>query len=87
MAANLRTIPESDTEGEQALEYIAKKVGELSSMKVEVYEDPDSGGIILSGQGWANLKSKSMMEIQKSEVSQIVNSICKFINAVEGLRS
>jgi len=64
---------------------IAKKIGDLTTMKVNVHPGTKPNYLKLSGQGQNIYKSPCINSIQETEAAYLVESVLQFINALEDL--
>jgi hypothetical protein len=64
---------------------IAKKVGDLTAMKVEIQPGPLPEMLLLSARPQHTLKSTCISRILKNESAYIIESVRMFIDATDGL--
>jgi hypothetical protein len=64
---------------------IAKKVGDLTAMKVEMHPDPEPDILQLSGQAQHTLKSTCITGILEADAPYMMESVRSFIDATDDL--
>ncbi|MEN8156635.1 MAG: hypothetical protein ABFS10_06780 [Bacteroidota bacterium] len=82
---SLKVVPGADQKSSQCSSVIPKKLGDLTSMKIEVHPDPQPGILQLSGQAQHFLESTCITGILKDEADYVIESIIKYIKAIDNL--
>lgn len=85
ITASLRNTSGTKLISNQHSSLIAKKIKDLTAMKVEMHPGPEPDAIQLSGQAQHTLKSTSINGILKVEAAYMVESVRRFIDALENL--
>jgi len=65
--------------------FIAKKVGDLTDMKIDIHPGPEPDILQLSGQAKYTLKSTCITGILEDESAYMMESVRKFIDATDNL--
>jgi len=83
--ASLRITSGTKQKSNQHSSVIAKKIKDLTAMKVDLHPGPVTDIIILSGQAQNTLKSTSITGILKVEAAYMIESVRRFIDTLENL--
>jgi hypothetical protein len=85
ITARLRMASGTRQKNLQRCSLIAKKVGDLTAMKAEIYPGPMPDILQLSGQAQHTLKSTCITGILETEAAYIMESVRSFIDASDDL--
>jgi len=85
ITASLRITSGTKQKSNQHSSLIAKKIKDLTAMKVDMHPGPVPDIIQLSGQAQHTLKSTSITGILKVEAAYMIESVRRFIDALDDL--
>ena len=85
ITTRLRMVTVSGHRSNQHSSLIVKKVGDLTTMKAEIHPDPLPDILKLSGQAQHSLKSTCITRILEAEAAYIIESIRRFMDAMDDL--
>jgi hypothetical protein len=85
ITARLRKNPVPKKKSVPNSRVIVKKIGDRSIMRIDILPDPEPGFLHLSGHAPCNLKSTGIYAILETEAEIIIDSVIRFVNAMEGL--
>ncbi len=86
MTARLRLDSLTNQKSNQNSSLIAKKIGDLTTMKVRTHPGSKPEILKLDGEGQRQLKSTCINVILKTEVAYMIETVMRFIDAMDDLK-